>query len=188
MRIKINEDNSINYRLNSTKTIKNIGTSFSETLNEVENKSTSVDTTATEISTFENDIHTGNELIDNLPEKNKSDVLLAIVGSNGLNNIFDIDILGNPDQFIKKDSTINMPRILSEYGNNVSSKDLPALSNCINILMENGLISNEDYFYTLKWISTKQQSLKVNMNSEENKKSISDLMFKPKTKYNGIHN
>ncbi|BCZ47142.1 hypothetical protein psyc5s11_32090 [Clostridium gelidum] len=180
MIIKINEDKSINYKLNSKKSNTNNGPSFSETLNKVINKSTTPNTTNEKINPSDIKITTGNELIDKLPNKNKGDVLKAIAGSHGLNDIFDIDILGNPDEFINKDSTINMPKILRDYGSNVDSNELGDLSTAVNTLMSNGLISNADYFYTLRWIATKQQALKVKMISIKNESCISNLILAPK--------
>ena len=185
MEIKIDENNSINYGLNSIKTTNNNGTSFSDVLNQATRNSKNVDTTIENINTFNDAIKTGNELIDKLPDKNKYDVLFSI---GKLNQIFDIDILGNPSQFIKKDFTINMPRILAEYGNNVTTSELTDLDTNVNTLMKNGLISNEDYFYTLKWIVTKQQVLKIKIKSEDNKNSVCDSILKPKDNYHSIHN
>lgn len=186
----------MDYGTNSTKTIKNIKTTFSEIFNEaakeVENKSTNddtikeLDTTSTTADTKEetnNDIKTGNEIIDKLPAKNKTAVLKAI---KKINDILGIDILGNLDQFINEDSTINMPRILAMYGNNVKYPDLDTLSTSINTLMTNGLISTKDYFSALKWIATKIKIFQTKLGSEENKKSAGDLMWKPKNKKNNI--
>lgn len=205
MEIKIKENNSIDYGTNSTKTIKNIKTTFSEIFNEaaskstnidatkeVDNKSTNTDTTkevehtSTTADTKEEtntDIKTGNKIIDNLPAKNKTAVLKAI---EKINKILGIDILGDPDQFINKDSTINMPRILAMYGNNVKYPDLDILSTSINTLMTNGLISTKDYFSALQWIATKIKIFQTKLGSEENKKSAGDLMWKPKNKKNNI--
>lgn len=152
--------------------------SFPNILNEVKLKSeNTVDSENKEISELEGDITIGNLLIDALPEEDKTQVLDAI---EKLNNIFDIDMLGSPDKFFKKDSTINITRILGQYGNNVTSSELADLGESINILMKNGLISDEDYFSTLRWIATKQEAFRVQMKSEENKASLSDLMWKPK--------
>ena len=180
MSIKINEDKSINDALNSKKSNTNNGPSFSEILNNVNTKSTISNTTNEKVNPSDIKITTGNELIDKLPDKNKGAVLNAIEGPHGLNKIFDIDILGDPSQFIKKDSTINMPRILAEYGNNVSSSELPDLSTSVNTLMSNGLISDADYFYTLRWIATKQLASKVKMSSIKNESYISNLILSPK--------
>lgn len=185
LEVKINESNSMHYGLNSIKTTKNNGTSFSDILNQVTRNSKNVDTTIENINIFNDTIKTGNELIDKLPNKNKCDVLFSI---GKLNQIFDIDILGDPSQFIKKDLTINMPRILSRYGNNVTASELTDLGTHINTLMKNGLISNEDYFYTLKWIETKQQVLKIKMQSEDNMNSLCDSILKPKDNDHSIHN
>ena len=180
MRIKINEDKSINYSLNSKKLNTNNETSFSETLSKVTNKSTIFNTTNEKVTASDTKITTGNELIDKLPDKNKGDVLKAIQGPHGLNDIFDIDILGNPDEFINDDSTIDMPRILRDYGANVDSNELSDLGTAVNTLMSNGLISDADYFYTLRWIAAKQQASKVKMSSIKNESYISNLILSPK--------
>lgn len=179
MEIKVQKNNVKNYGLSFTKTEKNNENSFSSILNQAVNNSSSSQLTVGETDILKNIDKTGNPLIDNLPEGKKGKVLGAI---NNLNRIFSINILGDPNQFINKDSTINMPRILAEYGTDVKSSELEDLSKSINTLAENGLISNEDYFYALKWIETKQQSFKIKMNSEKNKASVCDLMWKPKKK------
>lgn len=80
MRIKINNCTSINYGLNSKKSNTNNGPSFSETLNKVTTKSTIHNATNEKVNPSDTKITTGNELIDNLHDKNKSDVLKAIGG------------------------------------------------------------------------------------------------------------
>lgn len=183
MEIKIKEKNAAITKItksNSTTSIKTINTSFSKIYNNVVNNSKSADTNITEINPLKDyedhtdkKITTGNVLIDNLPPKNKADVLKAI---NDINGIFSIDILGNPDKFINKDSTINITRILDIYGSNIKSSDLDDLSKSINTLMDNGLISNEDYFTALKWIATKQEAFRIKMQSEKNRESIGSLI------------
>lgn len=80
---------------------------------------------------------------------------------HGLNKIFDIDILGNPDKFINEDSTINMPKILRDCsGSNVDSSELPYLSADVSTLMSNGLISNADYFILISMDCNKTTSIK----------------------------
>lgn len=104
---------------NYKKTSLDSSNSFSNILNEVKLKSESdVDSETEEISQLKGGITTGNLLIDALPDEDKTQVLDAI---KKLNNILDIDILGRPDQFFKKDSTINIIRILGQYGSNVTS-------------------------------------------------------------------
>lgn len=170
MKIKTLEETIANYSSTSRKISENSGFSFSEILNQVSSKPTTENTDKKET------LKTGNILIDNLPEKNKGEVLKAI---SDLNDIFDIDILGDPEQFInKKDHTINMPRILSRFGNNVSSDELNDLGEAVNTLMENGLISEEDYFATLKWIATRKEATRLKIQSEENIKALSDSIFK----------
>lgn len=177
MEIKIKEKNASIPKNNSTTSIKTINTSFSDIYKNSINNPKSADTNITEINPLEDHtdkkITTGNVLIDNLPEKKKADVLKAI---KDINEIFSIDILGNPDKFIKKDSTINITRILDIYGSNIKSSDLDDLSKSINTLMDNGLISNEDYFTALKWIATKQEAFRVKIQSEKNRESISSLI------------
>lgn len=51
--------------------------------------------------------------IDNLPREKRAD---AFDGINKLDEVFGIDILGDTDQFLRKDCTINMIMILAEYG------------------------------------------------------------------------
>lgn len=171
MIIKTLEESIANYSSTSKKASKNSSSSFSEILNEVSSKSTTENTDKKET------IKTGNRLIDNLPEKNKGEVLKAI---KDLNGIFDIDILGDPDQFInKKDSTINLPRIISKFGQNVSSGELEDLGKAINTLMDNGLINKEDYFAALKWISTRKEAFRIKMQSENSIKALSDSILTP---------
>lgn len=178
--MKIEIDNkTIGLRANNyKKTSLDSSNSFSNILNEVKLKSESdVDSETEEISQLKGGITTGNLLIDALPDEDKTQVLDAI---KKLNNILDIDILGRPDQFFKKDSTINIIRILGQYGSNVTSSELSDLGESISTLTKFGLISNEDYFSALKWIATKQESFRIQMKSEENKAALGDLMWKPK--------
>lgn len=178
MEIKI-DNKTIGLNANNyNKTSLDNSNSFSNILNEVKLKSeNTVASNIEEISQLEGGIITGNHLIDALPEEDKTQVLDAI---NKLNNIFDVDMLGTPDKFFKKDSTINITRIIGQYGGNVTSSELSDLGESINILMKNGLISEEDYFSALRWIATKQEAFRVQMKSEENKAALGDLMWKPK--------
>lgn len=170
MIIKTLEESIANYSSTSKKTPQNGSFSFSGILNEVSSKSTTKNTDKTET------IKSGNPLIDNLPEKNKGEVLKAI---KDLNGIFDIDILGDPDQFFNKDSTINLPRIISKFGQNVSPGELEDLGKAINTLMDNGLIRKEDYFAALKWIATRKEAFRIKMHSEEGIKALSDSILTP---------
>lgn len=177
MEIKIHDKNTRIDECNFKKSNNVSSTSFSNVFNQVALKSKATDDTKMEeMNILKDALKTGNSLIDNLPDKEKSDVLDSI---DHLNGIFDIDMLGNPGQFFKKDSTINITRILGLYGKNVSSSELTDLGKQINTLKDNGLISDEDYFAALKWIATKQEAFRVQMKSEENKAYISDLMWKP---------
>lgn len=178
MEIKINNKTIGLDANNHERTSLGSSNSFSNILNEVKLKSKNIVTSEIiEVSQLEGGITTGNPLIDTLPDEDKAQVLDAI---KKLNNIFDIDMLGSPDKFFKKDSTVNITRIIGQYGNNVTSSELSDLSESLNILMKNGLISNEDYFSALKWIATKQEAFRIQMKSEENKAALSDLMWKPK--------
>lgn len=171
MRIKTLEETITNYSSTSRKISENSGFSFSEILNQVSSKSTIENTNKKETP------KTGNILIDNLSEKNKGEVLKAI---SDLNDIFDINILADPNQFInKKDSTINLPIIISKFGKNVSSDELEDLGNAINTLMDNGLISKEDYFSALKWIATRKEAFRIKMQSEETIRALSDSILTP---------
>ena len=171
MIIKTLEESIANYSSTSKKTPQNGSFSFSGILNEITSKSTTENTDKKET------IKNGNPLIDNLPEKNKGEVLKAI---KDLNGIFDIDILGDPDQFInKKDYTINLPRIISKFGQNVSPGELEDLGKAINTLMDNGLIRKEDYFAALKWIATRKEAFRIKIQSEEGIKALSDSILTP---------
>ncbi|OOM75358.1 hypothetical protein CLPUN_33040 [Clostridium puniceum] len=163
MEIKVSDKNFIDYSASIPKTNNSDKSNFSETLNEMSNQS--------HINIKKN-ITLYIPTIDNLPRDKKGKALDAI---NKLDKIFSIDILGNPDQFMRNDFTIDMVRILSEYGNNATSFDFNDLTKSINTLLDCGLITNEDYFYTLRWIATMKQALKIKMNSVENKGTI----FKP---------
>lgn len=158
MEIKVANKNNADYNSSAQKTNNNNGMSFSETLNEISKS----------YSDIKKDIDSGKKIniptIDNLPRDKRGDAFDAI---NKLDKIFDIDILGHSDQFIKDDGTINMPRILSEYGGNVSSLEFDDLTKAINKLYDCGLISNEDYFSTLKWIATQKEASKIKMNNEK---------------------
>lgn len=113
--------------------------------------------------------------INSLPEKNKGDVLFSI---GELNKMFGIDILGENGKYIKEDLTIDFQRILYEHGSELSSSDLGPLSKYLNKLYENGLVNDEDYFATLKWIAMKQKIFQVKVGNEENKKKTGDAIFK----------
>lgn len=175
----IKTEQKIGLKANNYKQATNVNTSssFSEVLNQVTSKSkTTDDTIKQDTATLKDKMITGNPLIDNLPAKNKGDVLYAI---NKLNKIFDINMFENSDKFFKKDGSVNITRILGEYGGNVSASELNDLSDAINTLKDNGLLSDEDYFAAIKWIATKQESRRIKMQHEKNEDSISNLMWKP---------
>lgn len=158
MEIKSIDKNKADYASSTPKVDKNDGSSFSQTLDEVSKSYINIK------KNIKNGIKTGIPIIDNLPREDRSG---AFDGINTLNKVFSIDILGDPDQFIRKDNTINMPRIISEYGTNVKSRDFDDLTGAINKLHDSGLISDEDYFYTLKWIATQKEALRIKMNNEK---------------------
>jgi hypothetical protein len=126
MEIKVNDKNNIDYSISSiTKSNNSDGSSFSETLDEV--KKSYINTK----KNIQNGIKTNIPTIDNLPKEKRAD---AFDGINKLDEVFGIDILGNPDQFLRADDTINMPRILAEYGGNAVPLDDVKLTKAINKL------------------------------------------------------
>ncbi|WP_160691824.1 hypothetical protein [Clostridium sp. C2-6-12] len=165
MELKIDNKNNTDYSLSAQKVNNSNGISFSETLKEVSKSYFDIK------KDLENGKKINAPIIDNLPKNQRSEALDAI---DKLDKIFDIDILGNPDQFIRADDTINVPRILSEYGGNVTSFELNDLSDSINKLYECGLISNEDYFSTLKWIATQKEATRIKMTNEKNYGNLVD--------------
>lgn len=159
MEIKVNDKNNIDYSISSTTKANNSdGSSFSETLDEVKKSYINIK------KNIQNGIKTNIPTIDNLPREKRGD---AFDGINKLDEVFGIDILGDSDQFLRKDGTINMPRILAEYGADAVPFDENKLTKGINKLYDCGLINTEDYFYTLRWIATQKQASKVKMNTEK---------------------
>lgn len=155
MEIKVNDKNNIDYSISSaTKPNNSDSSSFSETLDEVKKSHINI----------QNGLKTNIPTIDNLPREKRAD---AFDGINKLDEVFGIDILGDPDQFLRKDGTINMVRILAEYGADAVPFDENKLTKGINKLYDCGLITTEDYFYTLRWIATQKQAAKVKMNTEK---------------------
>lgn len=158
MEIKSIDKNNADYSTSTPKADNKAGNSFSKTLDEVSKSYINIK------KNIKNGLKTGIPIIDKLPKEDRSG---AYDGINTLNEIFSIDILGDPDQFIRKDNTINMPRIISEYGSNVKSRDFDNLTGAINKLHDSGLVSDEDYFYTLKWIATQKEAIRIKMNNEK---------------------
>ena len=167
MIIKINQHNPINSRLNSTKTVEYSGPTFLETLNTVANNSTSTKTSSEGIAQLQDDTKTtGIQRIDKLAEGRKGIVLKAI---DSLDHILDINILQNKDEFFNEDSQIKIRDILDGYGDHVTSNEMTDLGKTINVLMDNGMISNDDYFYALKWMAMKAEQFSVKLQNEDTK-------------------
>lgn len=158
MEIKSIDKNNADYSSSTPKADTKDRGSFLETLDDVSKSYINIK------KNIKNGIKTGIPIIDNLLSEDRSG---AFDGINKLDKIFSIDILGDPDKFIRKDNTINMPRIISEYGNNVKSRDFDDLTGAINKLHDSGLITDEDYFYTLKWIATQKEAIRIKMNNEK---------------------
>lgn len=158
MEIKVSDKNSLDYNVPVPKSNNSNSSNFSETLNDVNKSYINIK------KNIENGIKVNIPTIDNLPREKRGD---AFDGINKLDKIFGINILGDPDQFMRKDGTINMPRILSVYGSNVKSFDSNDLTKAINKLYDCGLITTEDYFYTLKWIATQKEASRIKMNNEK---------------------
>lgn len=178
MEIKVQENNSTNYNLDSAKDKKYTESNFSDILNEVATNSTSNKRKVQETDLLQNPrLKAVMDKIDALPKKDRDDVINSI---KTINKALGINIFGNADKFLNDDSTINLQRILYEYGDNVSYRDLNELNNAINVLHKNGLVSDDDYFYALKWLETKQMLFETKVNAEEKKKTTGDSMWKSK--------
>jgi hypothetical protein len=158
MEIKSIDKNQTDYTSPTPKADNKNGTSFSETLDEVSKSYINIK------KNILKGLKTNYPAIDDLPREKRAD---AFDGIGKLDEIFGIDILGDPDQFLRTDGTINMPRILAEYGPDAVPFDENKLSKGINELYDCGLITTEDYFYTLKWIATQKEAARVKMNTEK---------------------
>lgn len=179
MEIKIRNSNTIGYEHNSIKTIRdNCNATFSESLHQVVTKSTSTLPSSKEIDELQNNNKTtGIPKIDNLSEQKKDIVFKSI---KTLNDMFDINILQNKDEFFNEDSQIKIRDILDGYGDHITSNDLNSLSSTINRLLDTGMISNEDYYYAIKWMALKREQFNVKLKIENTKSIANNLMWNPK--------
>ena len=166
MELKVSDKNSLYYNVSAPKQNNSDNRSFSKTLNDVNKSYINIK------KNIENGIKVNITTIDNLPREKRGDTFDGIDKSD---KIWGIDILGDTDQFMRKDCTINMIRILSEYGANATSFAADDLTKTINKLYDFGLITTEDYFYTLKWIATQKEASRIKMNNEKIAGTLVDL-------------
>jgi hypothetical protein len=178
MEVKIREKKDINYETIIKKGIENNkSNSFASVLDEVKNSSADIKT----IGEINKEIDPRDRKaaieakIGKLPEKNKGDVLFSI---DRLNRMFGLDILGENGKYLKENLTIDFQRLLYDHGDEISPSSCESLSKYVNKLYENGLVDDEDYFATLKWIAIKQKIGQVKVANEENKKKAGDAIFK----------
>lgn len=178
MEVKIGVKNNINYETGVKKGVENTQcSSFASVLDKVKSSSTDRQTVGDVKKVIDpRDRRIAIEAkINKLPEKNKGDVLFSI---DRLNRMFGLDILGENGKYLKENLTIDFQRLLYEHGDEISPSSYDALSKYVNKLYDNGLVDDEDYFATLKWIAMKQKIGQVNVANEENKKKAGDTMFK----------
>jgi hypothetical protein len=178
MELKIGEKRNINYESGVKKGIENNkSNSFTSVLNEVMNSTNDIQTVGELNKVIDpHDRRAAIEAkIDKLPPKNKADVLFSI---KELNKMFGIDILGENGKYLKENLTIDFQRLLYDHGSEIPNSSLGDLSKYVNKLYENGLVDDEDYFATLKWIATKQKIGQLKVANEENKKKAGDAIFK----------
>jgi hypothetical protein len=178
MEIKISEKNNINYETGVKKEVENTqNSSFASVLDKVKSNSTDRQTIGEMNKVIDpRDRRTAIEAkIDKMPAKNKGDVLFSI---DRLNRIFGLDILGENGKYLKENLTIDFPRLLYDHGDEISPTSYEALTKYVNKLHDNGLVDDEDYFATLKWIAMKEQLGHVKVANEENKKKAGDAIFK----------
>lgn len=178
MEVKIREKKDINYETSIKKGIENNkSNSFASILDEVKHSSTDKKT----IGEINKEIDPRDrkaaieDKIKKLPEKNKREVLFSI---DKLNCLLGVDILGENGKYLKENLTIDFPRLLYDHGDRISPSSYEALSKYVNTLYKNGLVDENDYIATLKWIAMKQQLGQVKVANEENKKKAGDSIFK----------
>ena len=178
MEVKISKKNNINYESGAKKVIENNkSNSFASVLDEVMNSSTDKQTIG-EINKVIDPLDRKAAIkakIGKLSEKNNRDVLFSI---DCLNRMFKLDILGENGKYIKDNLTIDFQRLLYDHGDKVSPSSFEALITYVNILDKNGLVDDEDYIATFKWIAMKQKIGQLKVANEENKKKAGDAIFK----------
>ena len=178
MEVKISEKNKINYETGAKKGVENTQhSSFASVLDKLMSSSTDRQTVGEINKVIDpRDRRAAIEAkINKLPEKNKGDVLFSI---DRLNRMFGLDIFGENGKYLKENLTIDFQRLLYDHGDEISYSDCEALSKYVNKLYDNGLVDDEDYFATLKWIAMKQKLDQVKVGNEENKKKAGDAIFK----------
>ncbi|WP_160691822.1 hypothetical protein [Clostridium sp. C2-6-12] len=178
MEIKTRQINTQNYDSTGKKIFENNkANSFSSLLDKVMSSSNDKKTVGeiNDVTDPQNKTLAIKAKIDKLPKKNKDDVLFSI---KELNKMFGIDILGQNGKYIKDDLTIDFQGLLHDYGDEISPSSFGDLVRHVNKLYENGLVNDENYFATLKWIATKQKIGQVKVANEENKKKAFDTIFK----------
>lgn len=178
MEVKINEKNKINYETGAKKGVENTqNSSFASVLDKVMSSSTDRQTIGEINKVIDpRDRRAAIEAkINKLPEKNRGDVLFSI---SRLDRMFSLDILGENGKYLKEDLTIDFPRLLYDHGDEISPSSYEALTKYVNTLHDNGLVDDDDYFATLKWIAMKEQLGHVKVANEENKKKAGDAIFK----------
>lgn len=158
MEIKSINKNKVDYTPSTPKSDIKDRSTFAETLDDVSKSYINIK------KNIQNGIKTDIPTIDNLPREKRGD---AFDGIDKIDEVFGIDILGDPGQFLRNDGTINMIRILGEYGSDAVPFDEKKLSKGLNELYDCGLISTEDYFYTLRWIATQKEAARIKMNTEK---------------------
>ena len=181
MGIEIQENNDINYDINRKNTIKKNGTNFADALNSAlsySKNTQSLDKDKDILKISENIVNekTGISTIDNLPEKNNTDVKSAM---KDLNNILGL----NPYNYFKEDSTIDIRKMIQDFVNSnskLSFNSLSRLSKSIDTLYKNGLIDDDSYIYAILWIKAQMQALKMIEKAEDTVIAVFDEIDKPK--------
>lgn len=102
---------------------------------------------------------------------------LIVKSIEDMEKIFNIDIMGNEDQYFKEDNKIDILKIIDNYGDNVRDKDLEDLQKTVTTLWKEGMITDEDYFYAIKWIALKMEQKAIKLRLENVKKETEDNIY-----------
>ncbi|MBW6410053.1 hypothetical protein [Clostridium weizhouense] len=114
-----------------------------------------------------------NDVIKNYGKNNE----LIVKNIKDMERILDIKIIGNEDKYFKEDNKIDIFKIIDNYGSNVSSNELEDFQRTVTTLWEEGMITDEDYFYAIKWIALKVEQKSIKIKLENVKKKTEDYIY-----------
>ncbi|GAA0075765.1 hypothetical protein UT300005_01430 [Clostridium sp. CTA-5] len=102
---------------------------------------------------------------------------LIVKSIKDMEKIFNIDIIGNEDKYFKEDNKIDILKIIDNYGDNVGDNDLEDLQKTVTTLWKENMITDEDYFYAIKWIALKVEQKAIKIQLENVKKKTEDYIY-----------